>query len=61
MKSGYGNTAPTTNEGRLLVYTGGFITIVGFLPLKNTATNVWRTLIEDLFLRLKWKRLVKGP
>ena len=45
----------------MLVYTGGFLTIVGFLTLNNTASNVWKTLIDDLFLRLKWKRLVRGP
>ncbi|CAB9521500.1 expressed unknown protein [Seminavis robusta] len=58
---GYGNTAPTTDEGRLLVYTCGFVTIIGFLALNNSASNVWKILVDDLFLRLKLKRLVKGP
>ncbi|CAB9503397.1 Potassium channel subfamily K member [Seminavis robusta] len=58
---GYGNTAPSTNEGRLLVYTCGFLTILGFVALNNTAANVWKNLIEDAFLRLNWKRLVHGP
>lgn len=61
LHSGYGNTAPSTDEGKLLVYTCGFVTIIGFLALNNTAANVWKTLIEDIFIRLKLKRLVKGP
>ena len=59
--SGYGNTAPTTSEGGLLVYTGGFLSIIGFLALNNTAANVWKNLAEDVFLRYKLKWLVKGP
>lgn len=56
---GYGNTAPTTQEGRILVFTCGLLTIVGFVALNNTAANVWETLVDDVFLRLKWKKLVR--
>ena len=37
------------------------MTIIGFLALNNTAAKVWKALFEDVFLRLKLKRLVHGP
>lgn len=55
------DTAILHQPQRILVYTAGFITIIGFLTLNNTAANVWRYLTEDFFLRCKLKKLVSGP
>ena len=45
----------------MLVYTCGFVTIIGFLILNNTAAHVWKHIIEDIFHRFKLKCLIKGP
>ncbi|CAB9527461.1 Potassium channel subfamily K member [Seminavis robusta] len=58
---GYGNTAPVTPEGRALVITLGFLTIIGFLALNNTAATVIRVIVDDMFLRCNLNSFVHGP
>ena len=45
----------------MLVYTCGFITIIGFLILNNTAAHVWKHIIEDVFHRSNLTMLINGP
>ncbi|CAB9517688.1 expressed unknown protein [Seminavis robusta] len=58
---GYGNTAPESDEGRFLVCTAGFLTIVLFLALNNTAAQVWKNLFEHYFHKLNLSFLIRGP
>ena len=60
LNSGYGNTAPTTYGGQVLVITGGFVTIVSFLVLNTIGAREWQTVVEDMFLRRRLRRLVRG-
>lgn len=57
---GYGNAIPTTEAARLLVYTCGFITVIGFIALNNTASGFVATVVDDLLLRLRLHGLTKG-
>jgi Ion channel len=57
---GYGNAIPATVSARLLVYTCGFITVIGFIALNNTAGGFVVTVVDDLLLRLRLQRLTKG-
>ncbi|CAB9530461.1 expressed unknown protein [Seminavis robusta] len=58
---GYGNTAPESDEGRFLVCTAGFLTIILFLALNNTAAQVWKNMFDHFFLKLHQPNLVRGP
>lgn len=58
---GYGHTSPSTSGGRLLVYILGFLSILVFTALIGQAGYICVTVFDDAFLRLKLKRLVRGP
>eukprot|EP00521_Asterionellopsis_glacialis_P007400 CAMPEP_0195290162 /NCGR_PEP_ID=MMETSP0707-20130614/6136_1 /TAXON_ID=33640 /ORGANISM="Asterionellopsis glacialis, Strain CCMP134" /LENGTH=476 /DNA_ID=CAMNT_0040350251 /DNA_START=18 /DNA_END=1448 /DNA_ORIENTATION=- len=57
---GYGNTAPSTRGGRLLVYTLGFLSIIAFAAILGSAGHIMLTICDDFFLRVRLKRLVDG-
>mmetsp|Transcript_6216 Transcript_6216/g.9419 ORF Transcript_6216/g.9419 Transcript_6216/m.9419 type:complete len:563 (+) Transcript_6216:86-1774(+) len=57
---GYGNTAPATNEGRLLVYFMGFLSILLFSAVMGHAGSVLLTIVDDWFNRVGLKRLTQG-
>jgi len=57
---GYGNTAPSTRGGRLLVYTLGFVSIIAFAAILGSAGYVMLTICDDFFLRVRLKRLADG-
>ncbi len=57
---GYGNTAPVTVEGRLLVYFMGFLSILLFSAAMGNAGSVLLTIVDDFFERVGLKRLTKG-
>ena len=57
---GYGNTAPSTDGGRFLILTCGFITIIGFIGLNNSASGILMTIVDDFLLRLRLHKLTKG-
>jgi len=58
---GYGHTSPSTFGGRLLVYIMGFLSILVFTALIGQAGYICVTVFDDAFLRLKLKKLVRGP
>ena len=47
---GWGNTAPVTDQGKMLVFVFGFISIIAFAALITTAGYVIATIIDDFFL-----------
>lgn len=57
---GYGSAVPDTEGGRALVYTCGFITIIGFIGLNSTASTFVLTIVDDVLLRLNLGRLTRG-
>jgi hypothetical protein len=59
-KISYGNAVPSTEGGRILVFTCGFLTIIGFLALNQTASNVLLTIVDDFLVRMKMNKLTTG-
>ena len=54
---GYGNTAPATAGGKILVVILGFISILAFTFVSGAVGHVTLTIIDDFFRRFKYKRL----
>lgn len=40
--------------------TCGFVTIIGFLALNSTASNILLAIIDDILIRLRLRQLTKG-
>jgi hypothetical protein len=57
---GYGSAVPDTEGGRALVYTCGFITIIGFIALNSTASSFVLTIVDDILLRQNLRPLTRG-
>lgn len=57
---GYGNTVPKTDEGKIMVCTLGFITILIFTVITGAAGYVCLTIFDDLFMNLKMERFTEG-
>jgi hypothetical protein len=57
---GWGNAAPVTDHGKMLVYVFGFISIVAFAALISTAGYVIATIVDDLFLRRGMRYMTQG-
>lgn len=57
---GYGNVAPSSDLGRYLIFTAGFGSVIGFLYLNASASHVLGTLVEDVLIRLRLRRLTRG-
>jgi len=55
----YGNTAPVTQEGRLLVYTVGFLSILVFAVVLGHAGNIVTAIFDDWLSRVKILSIVK--
>lgn len=56
---GYGNVTPATDEGRALVYTVGFISIILFACILAKAGDVITTIVDDTMYKAncpKWSR-----
>lgn len=43
-----------------MVFTCGFITIIGFLALNSTASNILMAIVDDLLIRVRLRRLTNG-
>ena len=50
---GYGNQAPQTVQGRTLVYTLGFVSIVAFGAILGTAGLIASAIMDDFLTRFK--------
>ena len=57
---GYGNAAPATDSGKLLVYIFGFISIIAFAALLTTAGYIICTIFDDFFLARHMKYMTQG-
>lgn len=57
---GYGNAAPATDSGKLMVYIFGFISIIAFAALLTTAGYIICTIIDDFFLARRMKYMTQG-
>jgi hypothetical protein len=57
---GYGNTAPVTKEGQILVMSLGFISILAFGAVSGAAGYVTLMIIDDVLQRCNLERLTKG-
>lgn len=53
---GYGNTAPVSDGGRILVATLGFVSILAFTFVSGAVGHVTLAIVDDFFLRCKYKR-----
>jgi len=57
---GYGNTAPITPGGRLLVYFMGFVSILAFTAVMGHAGYILLVIVDDFFYRKNLKKLTEG-
>ncbi len=58
---GYGNTAPLTPEGKRLVMSLGFFSILAFSSCIGSAAFVTLCIVEDFFKRIKMlRRMTEG-
>jgi hypothetical protein len=57
---GYGNTAPVTIGGRLLVILLGFFSILGFTACIGSAAYVGLCIIDDFLKRINQRQLTEG-
>jgi hypothetical protein len=58
---GYGNTAPLTPEGKRLVVSLGFFSILAFTSCIGSAAFVTLCIVEDFFKRIKMlRRMTEG-
>jgi hypothetical protein len=58
---GYGNTAPLTLEGKRLVMSLGFFSILAFTSCIGSAAFVTLCIVEDFFKRIKMlRRMTEG-
>ena len=58
---GYGNVTPSTDGGRILVYTVGFISIILFAGVLSTAGYIITCIIDDILSRSKYSSWLKTP
>jgi Ion channel len=59
---GYGDeTSLSSDGGRYLVYTFGFISIMACLALNGAAGFILMTIIDDFLHRIRMSRFTKGP
>ena len=58
---GYGNVTPSTEGGRALVYTVGFISIIIFAGILSTAGYVITTIVDDMVSRARFTKWLKIP
>ncbi len=57
---GAGNVAPSTVEGRVLVFTLGFFSILAFTACIGSAAYVTLNIVDDFFKRRNMNRFVNG-
>jgi len=60
-EQGYGNTAPATTGGRVLVYTAGFFSILVFAVVLGHAGNIITAIFDDWMDRARYITLLKRP
>jgi len=58
---GYGNQAPVTYEGRALIYSAGFISLIAFGAVLSTAGYVLSALVDDFVSRFWLSRFMQKP
>jgi hypothetical protein len=58
---GYGNQAPVTYEGRALIYSAGFISLLAFGAVLSTAGYVLAALVDDFVSRFWFSKFLNKP
>jgi hypothetical protein len=56
---GYGNQAPATNAGRIMIYTLGFASLLMFGAVLARAGQVITAIFDDAFVRFHWNFLTR--
>ena len=57
---GYGNQAPVTKQGRTLIYTLGFASLLAFGAILARAGQVVSFLFDDAVIRIRWTFLLNS-
>jgi hypothetical protein len=58
---GYGNQAPVTYEGRALIYSAGFVSLIAFGAVLSTAGYVLSALVDDFVSRFWLSKFIQKP